>query len=83
MQIQYRGPFALRGYGKALDDGRFEAVFVVTEPTPAGAPPQPPAPQQPMMAPAPAPPTGGPVPAPSGARTLRRALPAAAQGTSQ
>ena len=36
MQTQYRGPFALRGYGKARDDGRFEAVFVVTEPTAAG-----------------------------------------------
>lgn len=36
MQIQYRGPFALRGYGKAREDGQFEAVFVVTEPTTAG-----------------------------------------------
>lgn len=36
MQIRYRGPFALRGYGKARGDGRFEAVFVVTEPTAAG-----------------------------------------------
>ena len=76
----------------ARPDGRMEVLLQdpdkpKPEPTPAGAPPQPPAPQQPMMAPAPASPTGGPVPpapaAPSGARTLRRALPAAAQGSPQ